>query len=101
MVVVPPLLADIVRHGLCSRIADVTITDLADLQHAPARLRDTDADVVIVGPSAPTADATLIRKILPYARVLTVSPNLSQLVDFDSGARVEFTLDALVECLRR
>jgi hypothetical protein len=88
------------RHGLGSRIACISVTELADL-HDAARLRDTGADVVIVGPSAPAADTTLIRGILPRAQVLTVSPDLAQLVDLDTGARAPFTPDALVECLRR
>jgi hypothetical protein len=95
------LLAGLIRHGLGSRIAGVTLTELADLQHACMRLCELGADVVIVGPSAQLADATLIRKILPRAQVLTVSPDLSQLVDFDTGEHEAFTPDALVERLRR
>ena len=100
MVVVPPLLAGLIRHGLGSRIACINVTELADPQDA-ARLLDTDADVVIVGPTATAAGATLIRRILPRAQVLTVSPDLAHLVDLDTGARAAFTPDALVECLRR
>jgi hypothetical protein len=101
MVVVPPLLADLIRHGLDSRVADVTVTELSDLQHAYARLREIGADVVIVGPSAPAADATLIQGILPRAQVLAVSPDLSQLVDLDTGEPAAFTPDTLADRLRR
>jgi hypothetical protein len=97
MVVVPPLLAGLIRHGVGSRVADVTVTELADLDHTAARLRDTGADLVIVGPAAPATDAALIRRILPHARVLTVSADLARLVDLDTGEGVAFTPDALVD----
>ena len=101
MVVVPPLLADLIRHGLDSRVADVTVTELFDLQDACARLREMGADVVIVGPSAPAADATLIQGLLPGAQVLAVSADLSQLVDLDTGKPAAFTPDTLADRLRR
>ena len=101
MVAVPPLLADLIRQGLRSRVGPVTVTELAEPQHAFARLRETGADVVIVGPSAQPAHATLMQTILPHAQVLTVSPDLSLLVDLDTGEDEAFTPDALAERLRR
>src|SRR5690348_10559343 len=101
MVVVPPLLAGLIRHGLASRIAGVTVTEIADLHHAATRLRDAGADVVVLGPAAPPGDAAVIRRILPDTRVLTVSPDLTRLVELDSGNRFEFTPDALAEYMRR
>jgi hypothetical protein len=101
MVVVPPLLADLIRHGLGSRVKGVILTELPDVQTAYAYLRETGADVVIVGPAAPAAEATLIRSVLPSARVLTVSSDLSQLVDLDADEPAAFTPDALAEWLRR
>jgi DNA-binding response OmpR family regulator len=101
MVGVPPLLADLVQHGLASRTAGVAVTEIADLQRAAARLRDAGADVVVLGPAAPPEDAMLIRRILPDAQVLTVSSDLARLVDLDTGADVTFTPDALFEYLRR
>jgi hypothetical protein len=100
MVMVPPLLADLIRHGLGSRIGDATVTELPDLPYAYARLREIAADVVIVGPSA-AAQATLIQRLLPRAQVLTVSPDLSRLVDLDTGELAAFTLDELADRLRR
>jgi hypothetical protein len=101
MVVVPPLLADLIRHGLGSRVRGVTVTEISDLQHASARLREIDADVVIVGPSISATHATLIREHLPGAQVLAVSPDLSQLIDLDTGEPAAFTPDALADRLRR
>jgi hypothetical protein len=101
MVVVPPLLADLIRHGLGSRIDGLTVTELSDLQHACTHLRETGVDVVIVGPSAPEADVTLIQGIVPRAQVLTVSADLSQLVDVDTSEPAAFTFDALADRLRR
>jgi len=101
MVGVHALLADIIRHGLESRVGAVTVSNLAGLQNADMRLHEIDPDVVIVGPAAQRTDAGLIRKILPYAQVLTVSADLALLVDLDSGEHEAFTPDALAEHLRR
>jgi hypothetical protein len=101
MVGVHALLADIIRHGLESRVGAVTVTELAGLQDADMRLREIDPDVVIVGPAAQRMDASLIRKILPFAQVLTVSADLALLVDLDTGEREAFTPDTLAEHLRR
>ena len=79
----------------------MTVTELAGLQNAAVRLREIGPDVVIVGPAARWMDATLIRTILPHAQVLTVSGDLSQLVDLDTGGHEAFTPDALAEHLRR
>ena len=101
MVVVPPLLADLIRHGLGSRVKGASVTELPDAQAAHAHLRAFGADVVIVGPAAPLAEAALIRTLLPDAQVLTVSPDLSQLVDLDAAEPAAFTPDALADRLRR
>jgi hypothetical protein len=101
MVVVPPLLADLIRHGLGSRIVGVTFTQLADLEDAYTRLRRVGADVIIIGPSVRKADATLIQELVPRAQVLTVSADLSQFVDLCTGEIAPFTPDALADRLRR
>jgi hypothetical protein len=100
MVGVHALLADIIRHGLESRVG-VTVTEIVGLHNAAMRLREIDPDVVIIGPTAQRMDASLIRAILPYAQVLTVSADLSLLVDLDTGEHEAFTPDALAEHLRR
>jgi hypothetical protein len=100
MVGVGALLADIVRQGLRSRARGMTVSELAGLQDAAVRLREMDPDVVIVGPAAQRIDASLIRTILPHAQVLTVSADLSLLVDHDTGEHEAFTLDALADHLR-
>lgn len=101
MIEVPPLLAGMIRHGLDSRVGGATVTELAAAEHAGARLRELDSDVVIIGPTARPHDAARIRMILPHAQVLTVSPDLTQLIDLDTGERERFTPDALAERLRR
>jgi hypothetical protein len=98
---VPALLADIIRRELGSRVGGVLVTEPAGLQDAAVRLRETRPDVVIVGPAAQRTDAMLIRTILPHAQVLTVSADLSQLVDLDTGEHEPFTPDALAERVRR
>ena len=100
MVMVPPLLADLIRHGLDSRIGGATVIEFSDLQHAYTRLHEIAADIVIVGPLA-AAQATLIQRLLPRAQVLTISPDLSRLVDLDTGESAAFTLDELADRLRR
>jgi hypothetical protein len=98
---VPALLADIIRHGLGSRVGGVTVAELAGPQNAAVRLREIDPDIVIVGPADQRMDASLIRTILPHVQVLTVSADLSLLVDLDTGEHGAFTPDALAERLRR
>ena len=97
----PALLADIIRHGLGSRVGGVTVAELAGPQNAAVRLREIDPDIVIVGPADQRMDASLIRTILPHVQVLTVSADLSLLVDLDTGEHGAFTPDALAERLRR
>jgi hypothetical protein len=94
------LLADLIRHGLDSRIGGATIIEFSDLQHVYASLHQIAADVVIVGPSA-AAQATLIQRFVPCARVLTISTDLSRLIDLDTGEPAPFTLDELADRLRR
>jgi hypothetical protein len=101
IVALPPLLADIIRHGVRSRVRAATLTELADGQQASVRLREIGPDVVILGPAAEYLDATAVRTILPHARVLTVSADLSHLVDLGTGERAAFTPDALAARLRR
>jgi hypothetical protein len=100
MVGVRPLLADLIRHGLDSRIGGATFIELSDLQHAYTCLHEIAAEVVIVGPSA-AAQATLIQRLLPRALVLTISPNLSRLIGLDRAEPAPFTLDELADRLRR
>ena len=100
MVGVRPLLADLIRHGLDSRIGVATFIEFSDLQHAYTRPHRIAADVVIVGPSA-EAQATLIQRLLPRALVVTISPDLSRLIDLDKGEPAAFTLDELADRLRR
>lgn len=99
LLMVPPLLTGLIRHCVDTRIIDVAVTEVADLRHAAAVLRNTGTNVVIVGPSTSASDTMLIRGIVPDARVLTISTDLTRLVNFDTGEAVAFTSDALVNCL--
>jgi hypothetical protein len=95
------LLADLIRHGLTARVGAVSVTEIADDQQTAARLREIGPEIVIVGPAAQPADAALIRTILPDARLLAVSQDLSRLIDLDTGESDTFTADALADRLRR
>jgi hypothetical protein len=97
---VSPLLADLIRYGLDSRIGDATIFELSDLQHAYTCLHEIAAEVVILGPSAAAQD-TLIQRLLPRALVLIISPDLSRLIGLDRAEPAPFTLDELADRLRR
>ena len=77
MVVVPPLLTGLIRHCVGTRIAEIAVTEVADLHHAAARLRDTGADVRLSLAHAPAEDATLIRRVRPRRRP-TSSPPISR-----------------------
>jgi hypothetical protein len=96
---VPPLLTGLIRHCVDTRITDAAVTEVADLRHAAAVLRDIGVDVVIIGPSASASDTMLIRGIVPDTRVLTISDDFTRLVDLDAGEAMAFTSDALVSCL--
>jgi hypothetical protein len=99
VVALPALLAELIQHGLCGRMGSVSIIGLADLQRPSKRL--IQADVVIVSHSVRPALADLIRTILPDAKILRISSDLSQLVDVESGESNTFTFDALAGRLRR
>jgi hypothetical protein len=101
LLMVPPLLAGLIRHCVGTRITDIAVTEVADLQYAAAVLRDTGVDVVIVGPSASASDTMLIRSIVPDARVLTISADSAQLINLDTGEAVAFTPDALANACAR
>ena len=103
LVTVPPLLTDLIRHVLISRAALAIMAELADPAAAYAQLRALVPDVVIIGHSgggAGQVDAALVRALLPAARVLALSADLTQLLgpgEDDSGA---CTPDTLAERLR-
>ena len=63
LVTVPPLLADLIRHGLTSRAALLIVGELADPASAYAQFRALSPDVVIIGPAGGTrpVDAALVR----------------------------------------
>jgi len=101
-VTVPPLLTDLIRHVLISRAALAIIAELADPAAAYARLPALAPDVVIIGHSgnADQVDTALVRALLPAARVLTLSADLTQLLGPGEHDSVAFTPDTLAERLR-
>ena len=82
LVTVPPLLADLIRHVLTSRAALLIVTELTDADSAYAQLPTLAPDVVIIGPAvgAQQVDAAIVRAMLPQARVLALSTDLTQLL---------------------
>lgn len=100
---VPPLLADLIRHVLTSRAALRIVAELADPDTAYARLRALAPDVVIIGPSGdtPPVDAALVRAMLPGARVLALSADLTQLLGPGEDDIDAFTPDTLAARLRQ
>lgn len=102
VVMVPHLLADLIRHVLTSRVGLCIVAELADPESACERLRELAPDVVIAGPddTARPLNVALIRVMLPRARVLALSADLTRLLGPDEGDIDEFTPDTLVDRLR-
>lgn len=103
LVTVPPLLADLIRHVLSHRAGLVIVGELADPGSAYARLRALSPDVVIIGPAggARPVDAMLVRGMLPQARVLAVSADLTHLLGPGQDDIETFTPDTLAARLRQ
>ena len=102
LVAVPPLLADVIRHALTSRASLRIIAEIAASRGAAQRLRDLAPDVVVVGPAGgvPWLHAAAVRAMLPRARVLALSADLTRVLGPDDGDDAEFTPDALADRLR-
>jgi DNA-binding NarL/FixJ family response regulator len=97
LLTVPPLLADLIRHVLTSRAALQIVAELTDPDSVYARLRALAPDVVIIGPAggAWPVDVALVRALLPGARVLVLSADLTQLLGPGEHDIVAFTPDSL------
>jgi len=103
LVTVPPLLADLIRHVLMSRIeasgfALSIVAEICDLTNIGERLRALDPDVVIVGPVGTVSPMDAI-VLLPRARVLTLSADLTHILGPGAGEIAPFTPDTLAERL--
>jgi hypothetical protein len=100
---VPPLLADLTRHVLASRVGLSVVAEINDPAIAAARLLELAPDVVIIGTAAVARqpNPAQVRLLLPRARVLAVSSDLAQLFGPGDDDVNEFTPDVLVQCLRR
>ncbi len=96
LVTVPPLLADLIRHVLTGRAELLVVAQLTDATSAYARLGALSPEIVIIGPGgAPPVDAALVRAMLPGARVLALSTDLSQLLGPGDDDIDAFTPDTL------
>jgi hypothetical protein len=103
LVTVPPLLADLTRHVLTSRLGLSIIAEIPDPETAAERLRYLAPDIVIIGPAANTRrfNAARVRLMLPHARVLALSADFSQVLGPGEADVSEFTPQNLADCLRR
>ncbi|MGO8855493.1 MAG: hypothetical protein ACLQO1_07255 [Steroidobacteraceae bacterium] len=104
LILVPPLLADLVRHVAATRAAnlDITLSIIAKIDD-PAELVDLlgrlAPDLVIFGPSAAVSRATETR--LPRGtRVLTLSADLKRILGPDEGESAPLTPESLAQRLR-
>jgi DNA-binding NarL/FixJ family response regulator len=97
VVTVPPLLADLIRHVLTSRAGLPIVAELIDPDSAYAQLHALAPDVVIIGPSGGPrpVDPALVRALLPQARVLALSADLTQLLGPGAQDSDAFTPDTL------
>ena len=76
LVMVPPLLAEMLRGALAVS-GDLPVAAELDKTDATIeRLRELAPDAVILGPGA---DALVVRTALPAARILALSPDLKWL----------------------
>ncbi len=89
VVTVPPLLADLIRHVLTSRAGLPIVAELVDADSAYAHLRALPSG----GPRP--VDPALVRALLPAARVLALSPDLTQLLGPGAQDSAAFTPDTL------
>jgi DNA-binding NarL/FixJ family response regulator len=103
LVTVPPLLADLTRRVLTSRVGLSIIAEFADPEIAILRLGDLAPDVVIIGlaANAPSLSAALVRSMLPQARVLALSADLTRLLGPGKDDVSELTPETLADRLRR
>jgi hypothetical protein len=104
LVMVPPLLADLIRHVVASRaeasgFALSIVAEICNPTNIGERLRRLDPDIVIVG-SAGAASLIGAAVIVPRARVLTLSADLAHIHGPGKGESVAFTPEVLAESLR-
>jgi hypothetical protein len=98
LVLVPPLLAGLVRQVLAGRPPAVrVVAELNDADSLATQLAGRAVDVALLGAAAPRA---LVRGALgPSCRILSLSADLGELTGPDDGQRVAFTSDSLVRVL--
>lgn len=103
LVTVPHLVADLIRHGLSSRVGLCIVAELTDAESAIESLGALAPDVVIIGirATAPPLDAASVRTLLPQATVLALSSDLTRLIGPGENDIVELTPDTLADRLSR
>jgi hypothetical protein len=76
LMMVPRLLADMIRNVLARADGPPWVEECASLDTSPEYLASLAADAIILGPAATGIDAAIIRSALPHVRVLSLSPDL-------------------------
>jgi hypothetical protein len=103
LVAAPPLLADLIRQVLTSRLGALIVAEIGDSDAAADILLDLAPDIVIIGPggAAGPLAAAEVRRMLPNALVLALSADLLQVLGPGEGDVNELTPESLAERLRR
>jgi hypothetical protein len=96
---IPPLLADIIRKALTSRVDVDVMVEIAMSPHLIEHLKAFDPDVVVIacGPDGDTNLATKVAAALMHAKVIIVSEDARYILN--AGDECEFTADALADLL--
>ena len=102
LVAAPPLLADLIRQVLTSRLGALIIAEVADTDRAAETLLDFAPDIVIIGPigEAWRLNAAEVRRMLPDALVLALSADLLRVLGPGESDVSELTPESLAERLR-
>ena len=101
VVAVPPLLTDLVRQALATRSKVTIVAEIAELGSPTGLLPDLEPDIVIVGPAAAgRLDVAVVRRMLPRARVLAISPDLRRILGPGERDVSELSADRLAERLK-
>jgi len=103
LVLVPQLLADLMRHVVAARAEKVgvilsIIAEIDDCAQINERLSMLAPDLIIFGPSAGIARDSII--LPPGTRMLTLTHDLSRVLGPREGESAPLTPDFLAQCLR-
>jgi hypothetical protein len=99
LVIAPLLLADLIRHVLIGRVGGTVLVEIAEPADANERLRKLNPDVVIIGPLS-AAWHLAAAAATQHPRVLSLSPDLGQILGPDTDDIAPFTPETLANRLR-